>query len=151
LYFYIFPKNKIKYKFHFNRITRESRGFFFPTEREKMKTRSHHHHHYHHHNPNSPRYLWGVGVEKTRKRTTREKRKNVNEPAGSSSSSFYPSRVGALRQKETPSTLGVSVTTLRDEQPYIPQSFDSFWRGEKKILLLPHTPRSRDFSSSQVF
>jgi hypothetical protein len=65
-----------------------------------MKTRSHHH--YHHHNPNSPRYLWGVGVEKTRKRTTREKRKNVNEPAGSSSSSFYPSRVGALRQKRPP-------------------------------------------------
>jgi hypothetical protein len=77
-----------KRRFHFNRIT-ESRGFSSPPKGENG-------------NPqpppqaNSPRYLWGVG--RGDEKDMREKRKNVNEPAGSSS--FYPCRVGALRERD---------------------------------------------------
>ena len=51
----------------------------------------------HHHNQTSPVIFRGLRRED--EKDTREKRKNVNEPAGSSFS-FYPSRVGALREKD---------------------------------------------------
>jgi hypothetical protein len=52
----------------------------------------------HHHNQTSPVIFRELRRED--EKDTREKRKNVNEPAGSSSFSFYPSRVGALREKD---------------------------------------------------
>ena len=94
----------------------------------------------HHHNQTSPVIFRGLRRED--EKDTREKRKNVNEPAGYSFS-FYPSRVGALREKDPLDFWCIDYEFVMS----CSVSRCLLIHFEKKKLLLHGLTRSRDLKS----